>query len=486
MGAVYGERRDVSSQRAVVIGSGPNGLSAAIELARHGREVLVLEGAPEPGGGLRSAALTLPGFVHDPCASVLALLVASPVFSRMPLRGFGLDLIGTNVAVAHPFDDGTAAVLYRSLAETAAGLGHDGAAWHRLLGPLVTHGESLMQFALGPLALPRAPLLAARLGLPGLLPATVLSALVFRGPRARGLFAGLAAHAVLPLERPISSAFGLVLAVLGHTVGFPIARGGSQRAADALARYLGTLGGRIQTSTWVDDVSHLSPGDVVLADLAPRGVLGLGGTRLAPQDRRALGRFRHGAGVFKIDWALDDPIPWTAPGCRQAMTVHLGGTLEDIARGERQAWAGQHAAEPFVILTQPTIVDPTRAPAGKHTAWAYCHVPHGSHTAMVDAIENQVERFAPGFRQRILARASRTATDMQTYNPNYVGGDINGGVQDLGQLWTRPTARLVPYRTSDPRVFVCSSSTPPGGGVHGMCGYFAARAALGDTGGLIR
>ena len=463
---------------AVVVGSGPNGLAAAVALARARRRVLVLEAAETLGGGLRSAELTLPGFVHDVCAAVVPLTLASPFLSALPLADFGLRLVQPQIALAHPLDDGTAAVLTRSIDQTAASLGSDGAAYARLMGPLVAAWPQLVQELLGPFRVPRHPLALARFGLPAILPATLLARRLFRQPTAQALFAGVSAHSMLPLERPISAAFGLVLSMLGHGVGWPIVRGGSQRLAEALVAYLGALGGHTRTDYHVDSLAEVPRHRAALLDLAPRQVLEIEGAVLPVPYRRQLARYRHGPGIFKVDWALDRPIPWSAEPCRVAGTLHLGGALAEVAASERRVWNGQPAERPFVILVQPTLVDSTRAPAGRHTAWAYCHVPHGSTADMTRAIEAQVERFAPGFQSRILARSVRNARQMEAYNANYVGGDINGGVQDLWQTWTRPVARAVPYATPDPRLFICSSSTPPGGGVHGMCGFHAARTAL--------
>ncbi|HEV7662035.1 MAG TPA: NAD(P)/FAD-dependent oxidoreductase, partial [Chloroflexota bacterium] len=365
-----------------------------------------------------------------------------------------------------------------SLEQTAAGLNGDGPAYLRLMGPNVAHWRKLLDHILGPLKLPRHPLTLARFGAIALLPATTLARLAFgRGP-ARALLGGMSAHSILPLERPASAAFGLVLGMLAHSTGFPVARGGSQNVANALVSYLHALGGNTQTGVTVTSLAELPPSHVVLADLTPRQLLALDKTDLHPSYRRQLKRFTYGPGVFKMDWALDGPVPWTAPACREASTIHLGGTLEEIADSERAVWHDQHHPRPFVIFAQPTVADPSRAPQGQHVAWAYCHVPHGSCVDMTVPIEAQIERFAPGFGKRVLARATKTATEMEAYNPNYVGGDINGGKQDLSQMWTRPALRRVPYSTPNPKLFMCSSSTPPGGGVHGMCGYHAARAAL--------
>jgi phytoene dehydrogenase-like protein len=465
---------------AVVVGSGPNGLSAAIALARNRRSVLVLEGADTLGGGLRSSELTLPGFVHDECASVMALVNGSPFLRDLPLARFGLELVHPDAPLAHPLDDGSAVMLERSLERTATAtnLGVDASAYARLLKPTVDGWQNLAEHLLGPLQVPKHPLGLVRFGVGAILPATVLSRIAFRGVRAAALLGGLSAHSILPLERPASAAFGLVLAMLGHSVGWPVARGGSRKVADALVSYVQSLGGALRGRSPVASIDELPQHAVALLDVTPRQVLQLAGHQLPPHYRRQLQGYRYGPGVCKVDWALDGPIPWTAEGCRRAGTVHLGGTFEEIAASEAAVWRGEHPARPFAILVQPTVADPTRAPAGKHTAWAYCHVPNGSDGDMTAMIEAQVERFAPGFRDRVLARATRTALQMEGYNPNYVGGDINGGVQDLLQMWTRPVWRLEPYATPNPRLFICSSATPPGGGVHGMCGAFAARAAI--------
>jgi len=463
---------------AVVVGSGPNGLAAAIALARAKKQVLVLEAGDQLGGGLRSAELTLPGFVHDMCAEVLPLTVGSPFLSTLPLSEFGLRLLQPPIPLAHPLDGGRAAVLDRSIDRTAHGLGADGAAYHRLMEPIVAGWRPLLGMLLGPFRWPAQPLMLARFGLAAILPATVLARVTFRQAPAQALLAGVSAHSILPLERPVSAAFGLVLAMLAHAVGWPVARGGSQRVADALVGYLGSLGGQTRTSVHINSTAELPRHGATLLDLTPRQVLPIAGTELPNRYRQQLASYRYGPGVFKIDWALETPIPWQAEACRAAGTVHLGGTLAEVASAEAAVWRGEHPARPFVILAQPTIVDPSRAPAEQHIAWAYCHVPNGSTVDMTGAIEAQVERFAPGFGRRILARSTRHACQMEAHNSNYVGGDINGGVQDLLQLWTRPVARRDPYATPNPRIFICSSATPPGGGVHGMCGYYAARSAL--------
>jgi phytoene dehydrogenase-like protein len=467
-----------SAYDAVVVGSGPNGLAAAITLARAGRSVLVYEGHDSIGGGMRSAALTLPGFVHDVCSAIHPLAVASPFFRSLPLASYGLEWIEPPAALAHPFDDGTVALLERSIAATGETLGPDAAAYRRLMAPLAAAWEKLADAILGPLRPPRHPVALLRFGWLALRSARRLAERWFTGVRARGLFAGLAAHAILPLETPPSAAIGLVLGVLGHVVGWPLPRGGSQRIANALAAYLRDLGGEIVTGRPIASVDEVPPARAVLFDVTPRQLLRIAGHRLPPGYRRRLERYRYGPAAFKLDVALDGPIPWKASACARAATLHLGGSLGEIAASESAVWRGRHPDRPFVLLAQPSLFDPTRAPAGRHVVWAYCHVPNGSTVDMTEPIERQIERFAPGFRERILARSVLPPAQLERYNPNYVGGDINGGVQDLRQLFARPTWRLVPYATPVKGWYICSASTPPGGGVHGMCGYFAARAAL--------
>lgn len=463
---------------AVVVGAGPNGLAAAITLARSGWRVLVREAAPSAGGGARSAELTLPGFVHDVCSAIHPLGLASPFFHELPLDRFGLAWRHPGHPLAHPLDDGTAMILDRSIEITCASLGRDSGAYARLMKPLVDDWQKIMHEFLGPLRPPRYPLAMARFGLAALRPARLVAETLFRGERARALFAGLAAHSIQPLERAPTAAFGLMLAILGHAVGWPVARGGSQAIADALCAYLGSLGGQIVTGAPVGSLADLPPTRAVLLDLTPRQVLQVAGERLPAGYRAALGRYRYGPGVYKVDLALSEPIPWRAPECRLAGTVHVGGTLEAIAASERAMWTGSHSERPYVLLAQQSLFDETRAPAGRHTAWAYCHVPHGSVQDRSQAILSQIECFAPGFRDCILAMSCRDTAAVQAHNPNYVGGDINGGVQDLGQLFTRPVWRFPPYATPVPGLYICSSATPPGGGVHGMCGYFAAQTAL--------
>jgi phytoene dehydrogenase-like protein len=455
-------------RRAEVIGSGPNGLAAAILLARAGCTVAVHEAQAQWGGGASSGELTLPGFVHDLCSGIHPMAVCSPCFDLFPLADFGLEWVHPPAPVAHPLDDGTAVLLERPLYDTARGLGADGEAWVRLFEPFVDAWPRLRYDVLAPLRLPHDPVLMAAFGLHALRPAASLARSQFSGVRAQALFAGLAAHSVMPLDAPPSAAIGMVMAITAHACGWPFPRGGAQRLSDALAGYLRSLGGEVRTESRVES---LPDADLVMCDITPRQLLAIAGGRF-PEDYRArLRRFRYGPGVFKVDWALDTPVPWRAPECGRAGTVHLGGTLEEIAE-----WEGRYTGRPFVLAAQHTLFDPSRAPAGKHTLWAYCHVPNGSAADMTAAIEDQVERFAPGFRSRILARHSMGPADLERRNANLVGGDISGGAIDLRQMFLRPTGMT--YLTPLPNVFVCSSSTPPGGGVHGMCGYHAVRNAL--------
>jgi phytoene dehydrogenase-like protein len=465
------------SYDAVVVGAGPNGLAAAITIAREGRSVLLIEGEQTIGGGTRSAELTLPGFVHDVCSAIVPLAVASPFFASLTLDGHGLEFIHPRAALAHPLDDGSVALLDRSVDATARGLGEDHRSYRRLMEPLVDRADALLSDVLGPLRVPRHPFVLARFGLSGIKSLRGLASR-FDGQAAQALLAGIAAHSMLPLDRAPSAAVALVLGMLAHTAGWPMARGGSQRIADALTTHLRSLGAEIVTGRWVGSLDDLPPSRAVLLDVTPRQVLGIAGHRLPPGYRRSLERFRYGPGVFKVDYALDGPVPWKAEECSWAGTVHLGGTLEEIAAAEEIVAQGEHPERPLVLLAQQSLFDPTRAPDGKHTLWAYCHVPHGSPVDMTDRIEDQIERFAPGFRDRVLARSVMSPADLERHNPNYVGGDINGGLQSLLQTFARPTLRPVPYSTPLRGLYLCSSSTPPGGGVHGMCGYHAARAAL--------
>jgi phytoene dehydrogenase-like protein len=463
---------------AIVVGSGPNGLAAAIALAREGVSVQVLEADDVVGGGMRSEELTLPGFVHDVCSAIHPLAVASPFFRSIPLDELGVEWIESPAALAHPFDDGTAAVLERSPAATGETVGDDAKRYQRVFQPLAESVDSILDDLLAPLHVPTHPIAFARFGALAGLPAAALARLAFRGSRARGFFAGLSAHSLLPLTQPATAAFGLTLGMLGHAVGWPFPRGGSQRLADALAAYLRSLGGEIETGRRVESLAELGDTPAVLLDVTPRQLVAMAGEALPDNYRRRLERYRYGPGVFKVDWALDGPIPWRAEQCARSATVHLGGTLEEIVASEREPWRGSVSERPYVLLAQQSLFDPSRAPEGRHSAWAYCHVANGSTIDMTERIENQVERFAPGFRGRILARSALGPAQLEAHDANLVGGDINGGAADLRQLFTRPVARRSPYTTPLPGVFICSASTPPGGGVHGMCGLHAARAAL--------
>lgn len=464
---------------AIIIGSGPNGLAAAITLAQAGLSVVVYEAEESIGGGTRSATLTLPGFVHDICSAVHPLGMASPFFRTLPLADYGLAWVQPSAALAHPLDDGSVVVLEHSLKASGDTLGQDAARYRWLIGPLAAHWDRLIVDLLGPLPLPpRHPLTLARFGLWALWPAYHLAKTLFQGDPARALFAGMAAHSMLPLDQPLTAAFGLLLGASAHTVGWPLAQGGSQRIADALVAHLRALGGETLTAVRVTSLEELPPARAVLFNTSPRALARIAGERLPPDYRRALERYRYGPAAFKVDWALDGPIPWKAAACARAGTVHLGGTLEEIAAGEAAVWRGEHPDRPFVILVQASLFDPTRAPQGKHTAWAYCHVPNGSTFDMTERVEAQIERFAPGFRARILARSVMTPARLEAHNANCIGGHIGGGVQDWRQQYFRPAARLNPYATPARGIYICSASTPPGAGVHGMCGYHAACTAL--------
>jgi phytoene dehydrogenase-like protein len=470
---------------AVIIGSGPNGLAAAIHLARNGFDVQVRECAPEPGGGARSAQITLPGFVHDLGSAVHPLAVCSPFFQNLPLHKYGLQWIFPPAPLAHPLDDGTAVMLEKDLSTTAKEFGPDASAYRKLFGPLVEHWQELMNEVLRPMpTLPRHPFLLAGFGLRAIQPAAALAETLFRGQRARALFAGVAAHSILRLEAPLSSAFGMLLGGAGHAVGWPIPQGGSQSISNALASLLHSLGGRILVNSPVVSFNGLGNPDLVLCDVTPRQFLAIAENRLPPSFRKSLQRYRYGPGIFKVDYALREPIPWRAKECLRAGTVHLGGTLPEIAASERAAWGSQPSNKPFLLLAQQSLFDSSRAPDGQHTAWVYCHVPNGWRGSLLRKIEAQIERYAPGFRDCVLARAVHTPSDLQSLNPNLIGGDINGGAATLTQFFLRPTWRR--YATPLKGVFLCSSSTPPGGGVHGMCGYNAARWALSWFRGRVR
>lgn len=461
---------------AIVVGAGPNGLAAAIELARRGKRVCIYEANETIGGGARSAALTLPGFVHDICSAVHPLGVGSPFFKTLSLSKYGLEFIFPPAAVAHPFDDGSAILLHRSIEETSRQLGADARSYQRLLTPLVRDWEILAPELLAPIHFSRHPFAMARFGLNAIRSASGFARSRFKEERMRTFFAGLAAHSCISLDQFGTASFGLVLLTLGHKVGWPIPRGGTQNIANALAGYLKDLGGEIFTGVRVESLDDLAPSACVLFDLTPRQILRIAGESFPDRFRRKLGRYRYGPGVFKLDWALDGPVPWRTAECAQAATVHLGGSIAEIEASESAVWEGKLTDTPFVLLTQPSLFDALRAPEGKHTLWAYCHVPNGSTVDMTERIENQIERFAPGFRSRILARSEMSPAQMESHNANLVGGDITGGVQTLSQLFTRPTIHT--YNTPLKNVYICSSSTPPGGGVHGMCGYHAARTAL--------
>ena len=465
---------------AVIVGSGPNGLAAAVTLAQAGRSVLVLEGKETIGGGMRTLEYTLPGYRHDVCSAVHPLGIASPFFRDLPLHEHGLSWVFPDLPLVHLLDDRAVAV-HRSLEKTAEELGRDGEAYQRLFNPIVRDWQALLEEFLGPLGIPGRPFLMARFGLQAIQPATLLARRTFDEPAARALFAGMAAHVMLPLENITTAAIGLMLGMLAHAIGWPVAQGGSQSIATALASYLRSLGGEIETGHWVRSLSDIPPARAVLFDVTPRQLLDIAGDALPSGYRRRLEGFRYGQGVFKIDWALSEPIPWRQPDASRAGTLHIGGTLEQIAAGERAIWEGRLPESPYILFAQPSVFDRTRVPGDDsraQTAWAYCHVPRGSTADMTGVIEQEIERHAPGFRDCITGRHTISAAEYETYNPNYFGGDINGGAQDWRQLFTRPVARLDPYSTPNPRLFLCSSSTPPGGGVHGMCGYHAAKSAL--------
>ncbi len=465
----------------MVVGSGPNGLAAAIRLAQERLSVLVLEANPTIGGGSRSAELTLPGFVHDVCSAIHPLGVGSPFLRQLPLGNYGLQWIQPDLPLAHPLASGQAAILERSVTETGAALGADSEAYRALLAPLVSHWDALTAELLQPLVHPpRYPLLLARFGLCALSSAASLARNQFAGEPARALFAGLAAHSCLPLEQSASAAYALILGIMGHAVGWPLPRGGSQQIANALAAHLQSLGGEIVTNFRVENLAQLPPARAVLLDVTPRQLLRLAGGRLPESYSCRLERYRYGPGVFKVDYALSSPIPWRAAVCSRAATVHVGGSLEEVATSEWTVARGEISERPFVLLAQPSLFDGSRAPSGKHTAWAYCHVPNGSSLDMTERIESQIERFAPGFRDCIVARHTMNCTELEQRNANLVGGDINGGAGDMRQLIARPVFNPAPYRTPVPGLYLCSSSTPPGGGVHGMCGFHAAETALAD------
>jgi phytoene dehydrogenase-like protein len=462
---------------AVVVGSGPNGLIGAIVLADAGLKVLLLEGADELGGGLRSPALTLDGFTHDMCATVMPMARASAAFRDLDLP---VEWAYPDVQAAHPLDGQDAVLVHRDVAETAAGLGsaRDAGAWRQSVGATASDGFGLLDSLLSPFSVPRAPVRLARYGALGALPATVLGRLLFGGERGRAVLAGMAAHSMVDLRAPITGGYGLLLAALAHQVGWPVVRGGSARLAAALADRFASRGGVAETGHPVRDLADVPRARVILLDLTPAQLLAVAGDRLPGRYAREMRRFRYGPGVFKLDWALSGPVPWKDPAVARAATVHLGGTMAEIAAGEAEVAAGRHPDRPYVLTVQPCAADPSRAPAGRHVLWAYCHVPNGSTVDMTTAVEDQIERFAPGFRDVILARVAHDTAALQRHNPNLVGGDIAGGHSGLVQFVRRPRVSPHPWATPLPGVYLCSASTPPGAAVHGMGGYHAARLAL--------
>ncbi len=468
----------------MVVGSGPNGLAAAITLARAGLQVEVFEGASTPGGGTRTQELTLPGFHHDVCSAVHPALVASPFFKSLDLSALGINILQPEIAYAHPLGQGRAAALYRSVDQTADGLGGDADAYRSLMNPLVEHLSGIVDYSLGPMrSIPRHPFTLAHFALVGS-PSARHVTRRFTTDSARALVAGAAAHSMEPLTAPLTSAFGLLLAALGHGVGWPVVAGGSAAIGNGLVDELNRLGGRLQVGRHIDQLAELPLSRAVLLDVSPRQFVEMAGPRLSSRQSRPWTRFRPGPGSCKVDWALSGPVPWSAEACRRTTTVHVGGAFDEVARSEADVAAGRHSEQPFVLVAQPSVLDPNRAPAGQHTLWGYCHVPNGSNVDMTDRIEAQIERFAPGFRDLILARTTRTALQTEAHNPNYLGGDINGGAATLRQTMFRPVPRWNPYRTPVDGTYLCSASTPPGGGVHGMSGYWAARTVLRDRFGI--
>ncbi|MGE9314067.1 phytoene desaturase family protein [Niabella sp. CJ426] len=464
---------------AIVVGSGPNGLAAAIRLQQSGHSVLLIEGKDQVGGGLRTSELTLPGFQHDVCSAIHPMAIHSPFLSSLPLTDFGLEYVHSAIAAAHPFDGGNAAYVTNSIGDTAKALGKDEQVYLDLIGPVIENWPFIIDNILAPLRFPAHPFKLARFGLKALRSASAIAD-KFSTKEGRGLWAGMAAHSIQPLTNVSTAAIGLVLSAAAHIKGWPMAKGGSQAIAHAMAAYFKHLGGTVQTGQWIQSVDELPRARALVFDVTPAQLLKIAGHRFNSFYRSQLQRYRYGMGVFKIDWALSGPIPFLAEPCRKAATVHIGGTFEEIALSESNASSGKMVDKPFVLLAQQSLFDVSRAPGGQHTAWGYCHVPNGSAADMTEVIEQQVERFAPGFKKMILARHTMNAQQMETYNPNYIGGDINGGIIDIRQLYTRPSLSLTPYRTSDKQIYICSSSTPPGGGVHGMCGYHAAQTILKD------
>jgi phytoene dehydrogenase-like protein len=469
-----------SEYDAVIVGSGPNGLAAGICLAQKRYSVLVLEAKPTIGGGARSMELTLPGFIHDPCSTIHPLGAGSPFFKTLPLADYGLEMLQPTASLAHPFDEGSLAELKLSVKETADSFGPDRESYMRSMSSFVERWDDLAPDILAPLHFPRHPFLMASFGLDAMRTARGFAEGRFREEQTRAIFAGCAAHSMIPLESWASASFGLVLMILAHSAGWGFPRGGTQKITDALAAYFTSLGGEIRTNSPVADLDELPSSRAVLFDLTPRQVVSIAKHRIPDSYRRRLDKYQYGAGVFKIDYALSEAAPWKNRECMNAATVHLGASLDEISVSESDVARGLVSDRPFVIYVQTSIFDPTRAPEGKQIGWAYCHVPNGFTEDMTERIEDQIERFAPGFRDCILARAAMSPAAMQEYNANYIGGDINGGAAYLSQLFTRPVARLDPYRIPETNMFICSSSTPPGGGVHGMCGFHAARSVISE------
>lgn len=452
-------------------------MAAAIVLAQAGLQVEVFEAEAQPGGAARTLPLTLPGFLHDFGSAVHPMAAGSPFFTSLPLHNYGLQWIHSPAPLAHPLDDGTAVMLERDLRDAEAALGEDGKQWRRLMGPFALHWNELAPLVLRPVQLfTQQPFLLARLALVGFPSAVALSQHWFRNPRTKALFAGLAAHSVLALDEPLSASFGVILGAAAHAVGWPIPRGGAQSITNALCGHLATLGGAVKTATRIESLDAIADNDVILCDVTPRQLLRIAGDRLSPAYRSQLERYRYGPAVFKVDYALSSPIPWRAPECLRAATVHIGGTIEEVAASEDAMRHGHHAERPFILLAQPTLFDPSRAPEGGHVAWAYCHLPNSSTFDMLPRLEAQIERFAPGFRECVLERRVFSPAALEAMDANLIGGDIGGGAVDLRQFLFRPTRRH--YATSASDIYLCSSSTPPGGGVHGMCGYHAAKLAL--------
>ncbi|GEO22388.1 phytoene desaturase family protein [Cyclobacterium qasimii] len=464
---------------AVVVGSGPNGLSAAIVLQKHGLKVLLIEGKETIGGGMRTMELTLPGFHHDVCSAIHPMAGAGPFFKTLPLAEYGLEYIHPKILAGHPLPDGRVASLHRSLSGTADQLGSDSKAYIDLLKPLVDHWDALSSDFLAPLKIPNNPIKLGLFGINALQPATLL-ARKFKETSTRALWAGMAAHGIQPLTNVTTSAIAMVLMAAGHHSGWPMIKGGSQTLADSLTNYFVALGGTIEKGKMIADFSQIPDAKLVMFDVSPKNLLNIAGDKFSKLYRWQLNRYRYGMGVFKMDFALSQPIPWKSTALNGAGTVHLGGTIEDISKSEKLTWEGKYSQNPFVLLAQQSLFDKTRSPEGSHTAWAYCHVPSGSEVDMSAAIENQIEKYAPGFKETIIGKHTFNTKEIENYNPNYIGGDINAGVQDWSQLFTRPALRISPYRTSFKNIYICSASTPPGGGVHGMGGYYAAKRAIKD------